>query len=174
MTDITTVASNATSHGTTYNVSATYYSTSIQSQQLISSHPTYTDKSASTPMRLARSIRALGTLNVVKKDEWNRGVKGATFKISLGSNVFSSNTNEEGIATFKDIPAGTYTVEETYDMLIEKANEKTCGGLTKYEYATWIVGKFTVSYTIGIFVASILIAIITNNKGGIKFVINTR
>ena len=114
MTDITTVASNVTSHGTTYNVSATYYSTSIQSQQLISSHPTYTDKSASTPMRLARSIRALGTLNVVKKDEWNRGVKGATFKISLGSNVFSSNTNEEGIATFKDIPAGTYTVEETY------------------------------------------------------------
>lgn len=67
-----------------------------------------------------------------------------------------------------------YTVEETYDMLIEKANEKKCGGLTKYEYATWIVGKFTVSYTIGIFVASILIAIITNNKGGIKFVINTR
>ena len=114
MTDITTIASNATSHGTTYNVSATYYSTSVQSQQLISSHPTYTDKSASTPMRLASPIRALGTLNVVKKDEWDKGVKGATFKISLGSNVFSANTNEEGIATFRDIPAGTYTVEETY------------------------------------------------------------
>ncbi|MBR2784645.1 MAG: hypothetical protein IKD74_01485 [Clostridia bacterium] len=114
MTDITSVASSVISHGTTYNVSATYYSTSIESQQLISSHPTYTDKSASTPMGLARSIRAFGTLNVVKKDEWDKGVKGATFKISLGSNVFSAVTNEEGIANFSDVPAGTYTVEETY------------------------------------------------------------
>lgn len=114
MTDITTIGANATSHGTTYNVSATFYSTTVKSQQLISSHPTYTDKSASTPMRLSSPIRALGTLNVIKKDEWNRGVSGATFKISLGSNVYTANTNGDGVASFSDIPAGTYTIEETY------------------------------------------------------------
>ena len=111
--DINEIDLTANAKGNMFNTTTGYTSIGIVSQALLSSQYSVSPTSASSRMALANGIRAIGNMEVKKEDEYGNPISGTTFRVVKGSTNVTEVTDENGIATFNGLPAGTYIVSET-------------------------------------------------------------
>ena len=113
LTDINSIDFTANSRGSVLNTQNAYVAENVRSQMLMIPDVVGTPVTSSTRMMLATGIRALGGLEIKKVDEYGKAIKGTTFKVTNGNITRTQVTGDNGIATFLDLPAGNYTIEET-------------------------------------------------------------
>ncbi|MGN1012652.1 MAG: SpaA isopeptide-forming pilin-related protein [Clostridia bacterium] len=111
--DINSIDMYANAVGTVYNTTTAYNSTGPRSQALLSTNVSSSTNSSPNRFYLARSIIAVGNLEVKKTDEYGEPIPQTTFQVSNGTTIQTQVTDSNGIARFTDLPAGTYTVTET-------------------------------------------------------------
>ena len=111
--DITEIDLSTNAKGNMFNTTTAYNSIGVVSQALLASQYSVSPTSASSRMALANAIRAIGNMEVKKEDEYGNPISGTTFRVVKGSTNVTEVTDENGIATFTGLPAGTYIISET-------------------------------------------------------------
>ena len=111
--DITSIDFTANSRGSILNTQNAYIAPNTRSQMLMLPDITNTPVFSTTRLMLASVIRAVGGLEVKKVDEYGKGIKGVTFRVTNGDITRTQVTDDNGIALFTELPVGNYTIEET-------------------------------------------------------------
>lgn len=111
--DITEIDLSANAKGNMFNTTTAYNSIGVVSQALLASEYSVSPTSASSRLAMGRPIRAIGNMEVRKEDEYGNPISGTTFRVVKGSTNVTEVTDENGIATFEGLPAGTYIISET-------------------------------------------------------------
>lgn len=111
--DINTIDMYANGVGEVYNTTTAYNAAEKRSQILLSAATTHSTGSNLTRINLARSIIAVGNLEIKKTDNYGEPIAQTTFQITNGNITKTQVTDSNGIARFTDLPAGTYTITET-------------------------------------------------------------
>lgn len=112
--DITNINMKVTSTGIVYNTTKAYHAPKDEaSQEVLSSKAESSKKTSSVSFKLVKPIKAQGSLEVKKLDEYGKTIAGTVFKITNGTETFTQSTGSDGIARFIDLPVGKYTITET-------------------------------------------------------------